>query len=340
MQRTSTQASAANFYISRFYHIALRCGLDANQMLNAAGIPRTTIDSPTKRIEVEKLGAFIIAICDALQDESMSLSKHPVPRGSFYMMGKLTIHEPSLEKAIRQIIRFFNIVSRSFSVNLDTKGNKALLTFDLLNPEMDEDHLFAEMNLMMLHRYSSWLIGENIPMIEVHFSYPPPVQVKEYSFLFPGRHVFNAASMGFSFSKKYLEHENVQNTGTMKSFMSRCPVELFSQPKTDFSLTSEVHLLLFKHINEESFTLEDVANYLLLTKRTLIRNLNEEGSSFQQIKDDVRRDRAIYYLTGNTLSVSEIAGKIGFSDPSVFTRAFKGWTGLTPSAYRASYSGK
>jgi AraC-like DNA-binding protein len=71
-----------------------------------------------------------------------------------------------------------------------------------------------------------------------------------------------------------------------------------------------------------------------------MRKLNDEGSTFQQIKDLLRRDRAIYFLTTQSLAVSEIAEKVGLSDPSVFARAFKSWTGLSPRDYRVKYSRK
>lgn len=333
------QATAANFYISRFFHLAVACGLDTDRLLADAGIPPAHIDRPDLRIEVEKLADLIIGICDELQDESMSLSRHPVPRGSFYMMGKLTVHEPNLGKALLQMQRFLGLVTKSFVVNLEIRGGKAILTCDPAHPEMDPDHLFAEMNVMMLHRYSSWLIAENIPLIDVFFSYPPPPrQVKEYAYLFPGKHRFNASCMGFSFSSHFLACGVVQNTGTLKSFMRRCPVELFSHPKTDFSLTSEVHSLLYKHASGGSLTMDEAAESLLLTRRTLIRRLKDEGTSFLAIKNQVRRDRAIYYLSGHALSVTEIALKTGYSDPAVFTRAFRSWTGMSPREYRARYA--
>lgn len=329
------RATAANFYISRFYHLATSKGLDADELLLNLDIDSALIDVPERRVDAEKLAGFITAICDRLQDESMSLSTSPIPRGCFYMMGKLTVHEQTLGKALVQMQRFLGMVTRSFAVQLDTVGDRARLTFGLLNPELDKDHLFAELNLLMLHRYSSWLIAENIPLIEVEFSYPPPLQVKEYAFLFPGKHRFNAAVNGFTFSRHYLDRGVVQNVGTLKSFMHRCPMELFSQPKTDFSLKSEVYALLYKHGLDDIPSLEEVARVLLLTKRTLMRRLKDEGASFQQIKDQIRCDRAIYYLSSNTASVSEIATKVGFTDASVFTRAFKSWTGISPRKFRA-----
>ncbi len=63
--------------------------------------------------------------------------------------------------------------------------------------------------------------------------------------------------------------------------------------------------------------------------------LREEGSSFQELKDHLRRDLAIYHLGRDELAIQDIAEQLGFSKPSAFHRAFKKWTGLTPGAYRA-----
>jgi AraC-like DNA-binding protein len=330
-------ATASNYYISKFYHHALRCGLDADGLLGQAGIDVDIIDVPGKRIEPEKLAMVVVGIWDALQDEAMCLSASRIPRGSFYMMGKLTVHEPNLRKALEQLIRFYGVVTEAYTMHLSTEGDRALLTFELRSRELDTEHLLAEIHLMAIHRYISWLIAENVTLNDVFFSYPIPPQVKEYSFLFPGKHVFDAPSMGFSFSKKFLDCENIQNAGTLKIFMRRCPVNLFLRPITDFSLASEVRALLLRHVQDGFPTIREAAEYLHLTRRSLMRKLKAEGSTFQQIKDQVRRDRAIYFLTSQTLSVSEIAEKVGFSDPSVFTRAFKSWTGLAPRQYRENH---
>ncbi len=332
--------TAANSYISKFYHLAARYGLDADSLIREAGIERDTIDVSGCRVDVEKLAAVILGIIDALQDEAMALSGSPIPMGSFYMMGKLTVHEPDLRMALKQFIRFYAMVTNAYTMQLKIDNDRAFLIFEMNFPELDNKHLLAEIHLMSLHRHSSWLIAENIPMNEVYFSYPVPSQVKEYSFLFPGKPVFNAPYMGFSFNKSFLDKEIVQDVGTLKSYIRGCPVELFLQPKTDFSLANVVQSLLQEHVQDGFPTAREVATQMHLTRRTLMRKLREEVSSFQQIKDLIRHDKAIYMLTSQSIAIGEIAEKIGFSDPSVFARAFKLWTGLSPREYRLNFSRK
>jgi AraC-like DNA-binding protein len=76
---------------------------------------------------------------------------------------------------------------------------------------------------------------------------------------------------------------------------------------------------------------DDVARSLGMSKRTLARNLSDEGSNYSEIVERLRRDLAVRYLDDRKLHVSKIAWLLGFSEVSAFTHAFKRWTGKTPS---------
>jgi AraC-like DNA-binding protein len=75
---------------------------------------------------------------------------------------------------------------------------------------------------------------------------------------------------------------------------------------------------------------------LFVSERTLKRRLQEENASFQNLVDQVRLERARELLTGTSLSLNQIAEVLGYADAANFTRAFKRWTGVSPSHYRAA----
>jgi AraC-like DNA-binding protein len=77
-----------------------------------------------------------------------------------------------------------------------------------------------------------------------------------------------------------------------------------------------------------------VATLFELHPQTLRRRLSAEGTTFKQLKSDIRRDTALHFLSKGAISIEEVAHRAGFSEASAFIRAFKGWTGLTPYAYR------
>jgi len=76
-----------------------------------------------------------------------------------------------------------------------------------------------------------------------------------------------------------------------------------------------------------------------MTPATARRRLYEEGTSYQAIKDELRRDQAIAYLTHSDRSVLEVALELGFSERSAFHRAFRKWTGVSPGQFRRNQRG-
>jgi AraC-like DNA-binding protein len=81
-------------------------------------------------------------------------------------------------------------------------------------------------------------------------------------------------------------------------------------------------------------SLKTVARNLRLSPRTFRRHLESEGVTFSELADEERRRRALLLLRSNELSVREVGDRLGYSDVANFTRAFRRWTGKTPSAYR------
>ena len=86
-----------------------------------------------------------------------------------------------------------------------------------------------------------------------------------------------------------------------------------------------------------AFTLDEAAKEFHISSRTLNRRLKNIGTSFQKIANEVRRNKAIKHLQEGVLSVKDIAYGLGYQDTSNFSKAFKSWTGLTPSNYRKEH---
>jgi len=129
----------------------------------------------------------------------------------------------------------------------------------------------------------------------------------------------------------------LQDERTLKQFLLHSPADLLARPDGGDSLISQIRRLLGRDCSHWP-DLDTVAQQLHMSPQTLRRHLREEGSSFQELKDHLRRDLAIYHLGRADLAIQDIAEQLGFSEPSAFHRAFKKWTGLTPGAYRAQES--
>lgn len=326
--------TAANHYISQLYHEAIRNELDIESILSKVGLSVDAIDKPDYRVGTEKLSAMQNIIWQELQDESMRLAAYPVPAGSYFMMGRLTVNQPTLQKALELGARFYGLATQAFKVSLTVDNDSAFLRFELESPELDPQHMFSEILLLAIHRYASWLIADSLPLIETHFNYSSPVHISEYSYLFPGIHIFDSNKLGFAFPSNYLQRSVQQNDASLKLFMQRCPQEIFQRYEADYSLTSEIKRLVRKNLKGGVPSIDQAAVMLHMTKRTLMRKLKAEGTSYQQLKDVVRRDKAVSLLTKYSLPINQISESLGFSEPAVFTRAFLNWMGESPSQYR------
>jgi AraC-like DNA-binding protein len=105
------------------------------------------------------------------------------------------------------------------------------------------------------------------------------------------------------------------------------------QYRKDRLLLTQVKQALAMH-PQDTHSAEDLAPLLNLSPRSLHRQLKEEGTSLQVLKDEVRRERAIELLQRTRKPVKQVAESAGFQNEKSFIRAFKQWTGQTPAAFR------
>ena len=103
--------------------------------------------------------------------------------------------------------------------------------------------------------------------------------------------------------------------------------------RRDRLLVEKVRQTLAEH-PEHSRNADDLARWLNLSTRTLHRQLQEEGATLQQLKDSVRRDKAMDLLLRSARPIKQIAAEVGFQNEKSFMRAFKAWTGQTPEGFR------
>jgi AraC-like DNA-binding protein len=184
------------------------------------------------------------------------------------------------------------------------------------------------------HRLSSWLIGQGIPLNRVFFHYPEPPHSEEYRGLFHCPLAFEQPATGLAFPARFLERPVIRDELEMREFLKTSPADLLARPDDRNSYTARIRALIGRDFTQPLPDFEWIAEQLNTSPQTLRRRLKAENTSFQEIKDNLRRDIAIFHLMRDNLSINDIAHRAGFTETSTFHRAFKKWTGLTPGAYR------
>lgn len=327
------ERTIASHFVRAALQGAARRGLDSRPLLAELNIHPELLDEPRARVTPEQFTCLVQRIWELLDDEYMGFGRQPSKRGTFAMMCHSIIHCPTLEKALQRGTLFYALFPDAPLLHLERDGEQARLVLDA-SPLWDPDHFLTESLLVIWHRLGSWLIGQRIRLLESSFRYPEPPHAGEYDLLFPGPRRFAAPHTCLRFQACYLDMPLLQDERTLKRFLQNSPADLLARPDSGDSLTSQIRRLLGRDCRHWP-DLEQIARQLHASPQTLRRRLREEGTSFQEIKDQLRRDLAIYHLGRDALSIQAIAEQLGFSEASAFHRAFKKWTGLTPGAYRA-----
>jgi len=126
----------------------------------------------------------------------------------------------------------------------------------------------------------------------------------------------------------------IQSEGTAKEFLRIAPENILLRYKNTLGLSARIRRGLRQALPNDLPELDAMARELGTAPATLRRRLKAEGESYQAIKDEVRRDLAITYLSATDMSIRDIALELGFLEPSAFHRAFRKWAHTSPGAYR------
>lgn len=141
-----------------------------------------------------------------------------------------------------------------------------------------------------------------------------------------------------AFDNEALNQEFLSKNGQMWEFFEPQLNANLQRFETKETTTEQVVTLLLNLIPTGKAHAEEVASNLCVSKRTLQRKLADEGETFQNLLNSVRKKLAIHYLKQSQYPNAEIAFLLGFDDPNSFIRAFSAWVGQSPESYRQSHS--
>jgi AraC-like DNA-binding protein len=170
----------------------------------------------------------------------------------------------------------------------------------------------------------------------IAFRHAAPRDVSLHQELLGRAPEFEASFDGFEAELAWLaEPIRNKNVKLRAYFEKQCERarEAFS---SDPAFTALVRQRLAANMEGGALSMADVARSLGTSPRSLHRRLSDEGTSFNDLLDKVRRQFAEQYLGRPRLAISEVAYLVGFNDPSAFFKAFRRWTGVTPSEFRLS----
>jgi AraC-like DNA-binding protein len=182
------------------------------------------------------------------------------------------------------------------------------------------------------------VMGSEFAPSKLRVTFEPPSDPAAYAGVLGAPVRFRQPRNQLLFDARRLDHRpNLGNALTYAAVLDVCD-RFVDELQRRAGIVGNVRHLLLTHLMQ-NLSLQEVARELAMSVRTLRRRLADQGSSYRQLTDELRRDVAINYLRETDMTVEDIAYALGFSDAANFRQAFRRWTSATPQQYRTASVG-
>ncbi|MDN5507174.1 MAG: AraC family transcriptional regulator [Comamonas sp.] len=302
--------------------------------LEKAQIPPDLIDDADERITALQMEALSDAAMRELDDEALGWFERRLPWGSYGMLARASISAPQLGLALARWCRHHGLIAQDLQLQLSEQAGIATLTLHESRPLGGMREFCMVSVLRNIHGFASWLINEPISLLHASFPFSEPAHASVYKVLFaPGSIAFDAPVASLQFEARWLQAPLARDEVALNRMLQRAlPIQVRPYQREKTLVQRVRHLLAAS--GEEQQTAETLSRQLHLSQRSLHRQLKEEGISLQALKDDIRRERAIALLLRTSRPIKRVAQACGFLNDKSFIRAFRLWTGLSPSEFR------
>lgn len=335
--------SVAASYLQLLEEILAERGFSAKDLLSGLPLPASLLDEPGARMSPLQWGLAVNRAMVLCKDKGLGyecgLRMRPTVNG---YLGYAVMSSSNLGEAMALVGRYIESRQRAFSVRQSIEGELAII-------ELRQNHaipalraFFNEHILVGIARGAAAILGADVQSeafreVEIWFEWREPPYHAQYQTRLP-RVAFSKPANMLRFPLALLQAKPVlADPQASRQAIEQCERELAQLGGAADSITLRVCAELL-HTPHQGYPDQDaIAKRLNMSTRTLARQLQKDGTSFRRLLEEARHRDACQMLESSPLEVSEIAGHLGYVNPANFTRAFRQWTGLTPSAYRREH---
>ncbi len=321
-------------YALLILEVAEKLGVARADLLAAAELDPQLLEKADGRLPSQQIGGLLYRAAELSGEPGfgyeIGLNSHLTYHG---IMGYGLISSSTVREAIELGATFLQLRLPSLQLRLFTEGDQAVIeTVETIELGPVRQLMF-DLFLVGLARLAPALLGGPAPAeLELRFDYPQPPYYRRYARQLPPVS-FDSGANQLRFPAAYLElRPDTANPVTARLVAEQCQQEL-EQLGLSGDLPQQLRALL-RPAKGRYPDLKTAAERLCMSTRTLKRKLAQHGLSYQQLLDESRHRDSMRLLRESQLSIEKIANRVGYTDPANFTRAFKRWSGRSPSAFR------
>ncbi|MDP1540539.1 MAG: AraC family transcriptional regulator ligand-binding domain-containing protein [Moraxellaceae bacterium] len=307
-------------------------------LLKRHGLSLSTLEQPGFQLPWSRAFPVFQELLPLAQDPSIGLRLgRQLNLRSHGFLGYAILSSRNIGEAVDLLIRYLRTRVSLFEIRLFREHNHAVI-------QIDEGVALGPLQFLLMDTLITLMMvcGRQVTGLlfagEIRLAYPRQTHHQHWPETSAATVVFDAAFNQIRFPRQGL---NLPITSPdpqlLEMALQQCEQELSRLHDTG-GLIAAVRQQAREHMATD-LSVEFIAQKLGMSSRTLRRRLTELGTSYQMIIEQLRRGRAVELLRQTSMSVEQIASELGYDDPSNFGRAFRRWTGLSPSAYRQQADG-
>jgi AraC-like DNA-binding protein len=338
--RTNQPVAATPMAFARSIVAAYRrYGANPAEALKLAQITPLQLNEVHGHITARQLEVLSGTAMQALDDEGLGAFSRRLPWGSYGMLARASISSPDLGMALKRWCRHHGLLVDDIVLRVvTTSGDSTAITIEEGKPgSFSKVGEFGLVHVLRnIHGLACWYVDSRIPLQGASFPFDAPPHEDAYALMFQGGLQFKAAQAGIRFDARYLALPLRRDEKALTQMLQRALPLTVLQYRRDRLLVGQVRQALANSSALQVHNAETLAAVLNMSARSLHRQLQEEGASLQQLKDEVRFEKAKDLLLRTSKPIKQVAAASGFRNEKSFIRAFQGWAGTSPAEFRRS----
>ena len=307
-------------------------GCDGGALLAQAGFDLSHLGGPDARCSLAKTGRLWRVALDATGDEAFGVKLASYfTHTAFHALGFGLSVSSTLKEAFERVQQYAHVVSDAVEYRFHRCGAEYHF---YIEPRTEVPIESIDALVGMHLRMCRSLIGRDFSPLAVELRRPRPAVIDDFERMWRAPLRFGAEHNRMRFDPASIER--VLDSGNPElARLSDAVSARYLARLERYNMEARVRAVLTQRLQHGEPTQEEVAEILNVSARTLQRKLSGKGTTFRRMLDEVRRAQALAHFSTAQMSVNEVTHLLGFSCSASFTRAFKRWTGLSPSEWRA-----
>ena len=311
-------------------------GQDPDALRRAAGVREGDWNDPDARLPMSVGPALLARAAEATGDEHVGLHlAEKADLAAFDVVFYAMSSSPTLGAAYERVCRYQRLINDAATVTLEPEGGFMKLRHRLPDGRPVPKHS-AEFIVAAWVRSGREAVGKRWAPREVRFAHPRSSESREPERFFEAPVRFSTGENAILLDEALMAAPCVGANAALLDVMDRHAADRLERAARSSRLADQARAVLAEEMRDGEPTAARLAARLDRSVRTLNRALAEEGTSYREVLDQLRRELAARHLSESRTSITDVAFLLGYSELAAFSRAFKRWTGQSPEEYRRS----